>query len=224
MNLINFLKRAVIFIGLILLIFAVQIPVQLIGIKNYHGIKAFLWGAFYLALFLVIIGLAFWAYRSVYRQHSHKITFHDLKIILMAILSFFIIEIVLQFFNKLIFNQVGTKNNNAILSLFQSNTTVLVLMSISAVFLSPVLEELVFRGFFINAFFNQNAFWLPIVLSGLLFSCGHMSSNVISFMIYAILGIILAYVYKKTGKIEVSIGVHFLNNLIATGFMLLAVL
>ncbi len=59
---------------------------------------------------------------------------------------------------------------------------------------------------------------------GVLFSLGHQQGfNVISFLIYASLGWLLSYTYVKTQKIQVSIGVHALNNLFAMGIMILTV-
>ncbi len=206
------------------MVLVVQIPVQLISLKNFTGIKLFLYIILYIVGFGIAISLATWAYRSVWRQKSHKLTKSDFKLIVIALLTFYVIEIVMQLLNGFFFHQIGTKNNAAILDMLKNNPTVLVLMSISMVFLSPILEELVFRGYLIRGLFFKTNSLIPIIFSGLIFSCGHMSSNIISFMIYAFLGMILAYVYLKTDKIEVSIGVHFANNLVATIFMLITIL
>ena len=92
---------------------------------------------------------------------------------------------------------------------------------IYGVHLAPVVEELIFRGLVINYFFRQSWWWASIILSGFLFAVPHtmnLSTNIadlLAFMIYMSMGMVLAYVYKKTGDIQSNIMIHFLNNLIS---------
>nr|WP_243673943.1 CPBP family intramembrane glutamic endopeptidase [Lentilactobacillus kisonensis] len=75
-----------------------------------------------------------------------------------------------------------------------------------------------------GAFFNASSFWGPIVVSAVLFAIPHMETiNIISFLTYAILGGVLGYLFVKTRNIKVSIGLHFLNNLIAVGMMIVQI-
>ncbi|MCF7523852.1 CPBP family intramembrane metalloprotease [Levilactobacillus brevis] len=58
-------------------------------------------------------------------------------------------------------------------------------------------------------------------MSGIAFSIPHASSNPISWLLYAVMGGTLAYVYRRTGKLQSSILLHGFNNLVAVGLMLL---
>lgn len=47
-----------------------------------------------------------------------------------------------------------------------------------------------------------------------------MSTNPISFCMYAYMGMVLAFVYLRTGDIRNSIAIHMINNAIAMGILL----
>lgn len=86
--------------------------------------------------------------------------------------------------------------------------------------LAPVVEEFLFRGILMNYFFKHAWWWANIILSGFVFALPHMLSErnlfqlsfLMNYSIYMLMGCALAYVYKKTGKIQYSIFMHFLNN------------
>lgn len=69
LNFFDYLKRTLILLGLIFMVLVVQIPVQLISLKNFTGIKLFLYIILYIVGFGIAISLATWAYRSVWRQN-----------------------------------------------------------------------------------------------------------------------------------------------------------
>lgn len=50
-----------------------------------------------------------------------------------------------------------------------------------------------------------------------------MSTNPISFLIYAYMGMVLAYVYLRTDDIRNSIAIHMINNVIAMYVLLVQV-
>lgn len=143
----------------------------------------------------------------------------DWRMIAIGWIGFFVIEIGLNMLNQLLFSQTETANNQAIINLLKSDHWTFYLLMFSGVIMSPILEELLFRGYLINAFFKPDQFWWPVLLSGVAFSIGHASSNLVSFLIYACLGAILATVYLKTKNLTTSIGVHMLNNAIAMASM-----
>lgn len=124
----------------------------------------------------------------------------------------------------LIYKTSNTENQQNINHLLSYNNVVLVAFSLSAVFIAPFVEEFIFRGIVINYFFKNKAWWVNIILSGFLFSLGHASENPISFALYATMGIVLAYTYKKSGQIKMSIAVHMLNNGVAMVFTILGII
>lgn len=86
---------------------------------------------------------------------------------------------------------------------------------ISAVFLAPIIEELLFRGIFFNYFFNGNSMWSNIAVvfvSGLLFGLMHEMNISLSLLVYSLSGWVFGAVYMITKDIRYSIGIHFINN------------
>lgn len=106
----------------------------------------------------------------------------------------------------------STANDAIIQTIFNGENPLLIILLIGIA--APIMEEIVFRGGIIG-------FWLekfPIVaiaVSSILFGLVHGPTNVISFLIYSLMGLVLSFVYYKTQRIEVSISVHFLNNILA---------
>ena len=84
--------------------------------------------------------------------------------------------------------------------------------------MAPILEEIIFRGIFMNWFFVDKPF-LSILISGVLFGYVHAPFSADTDWIYALskilLGIVLAGVYYRTKNIKADITVHFLNNFLA---------
>ncbi len=87
---------------------------------------------------------------------------------------------------------------------------------ISAVFLAPIVEELVFRLSIRRVFPFSNK--LYIFISGLVFAGCHIIGNVevpfdILYIIpYLSLGLSFGYIYTKTNNIFTTIGMHFIHN------------
>lgn len=82
----------------------------------------------------------------------------------------------------------------------------------STVIISPISEELLFRGIF----FNRVKILVPtsfaILISSILFGALHSYGSVISAFVF---GVCMCIIYLKTQNILTCIFAHFLNNLIA---------
>lgn len=221
----DYFQRIIIFIALVVLVLIVQIPLSFIMMGKLSTIGSLAMSGGYILGFVIAI----WIAVSVYRHYVHPIkkviNGHDIQMILVAYGAFFVIQIALNLLNQVLYHQTSTANNQVIYQIMGQNHLTLILMGITAVFCSPILEELVFRGFLIGSMFTRRSRIAAIIVSGILFSFSHMEDvNVISFLTYAILGGTLAYLYVKTENIKVPIGLHFLNNLIAMSMMLVQVL
>lgn len=224
----TFSSLLLILITLILAVLVVQLPVQYIASGRFNLVSELLLGVIYLILF----GIAIWAAKYCYQQVNHttdnhiswKLTGKDWGLMLSGLVFYFIIQFGLGIANHWIYNQNTTANNLVIEKLLASNQVVLILMVVSTIFLSPILEELIFRGYFINAFFSTKNKWWGAFLSGILFSALHQHNlNLISFLVYASLGCVLSFVYLKSDKLVVAIGLHSLNNLIAVGVLVFSI-
>lgn len=131
-------------------------------------------------------------------------------------------QLVLGNLNQLLYHQTTTANNQTITTLMGHQPLMVGLLSFSAIVLSPVAEELIFRGVLMNFFFPAQAVWRPIGLSALVFTLEHASTTPVSYLIYFFIGAVFAYVYRRTGRLSNSIALHALNNLVATLVLLTA--
>lgn len=84
---------------------------------------------------------------------------------------------------------------------------------ISSVVVAPVIEELMFRGIIFVGLAKKLPLWVAAVVSALAFAFMHGQINV---GIYTfIFGLILSWVYIRSGSLYPGILAHFLNNLVA---------
>jgi len=85
--------------------------------------------------------------------------------------------------------------------------------------LGPVMEELFFRGFAYPAVKRRIGARNAIIAVSLIFSLLHL--NVVSFFPILALGILLAYLYERTGSIVPCIAVHVVHNTAVVFFVFL---
>ncbi|QMU08119.1 CPBP family intramembrane glutamic endopeptidase [Levilactobacillus suantsaii] len=84
-----------------------------------------------------------------------------------------------------------------------------------SVCLAPVIEELIFRGIFLNYFFRRNNRWmnlLGVLVSGLIFGYMHVGGFSWTLLMYSALGWVLGFTYLYFKDIRYSIALHFMNN------------
>ena len=84
-------------------------------------------------------------------------------------------------------------------------------------FIGPIVEELFFRGFLYPALRKKVGAVLSILLSAALFSLLHMTF--VGFLSIFFLGILLAYVYERSGSLLPSITIHIIHNSSITLFL-----
>lgn len=82
---------------------------------------------------------------------------------------------------------------------------------------SPILEELIFRGSLLSLLIKTESPKKSIFLSSLGFSLAHYLSGSSLFAVF-VLGVFLAYVYLKTESVFLCIIAHALNNFLALVF------
>lgn len=82
----------------------------------------------------------------------------------------------------------------------------------ATIFISPISEELIFRGVFLNRLQLVIPVVFAVLISSLLFAALHSFGSIFSAFIF---GICIAILYLKTDNIFVAIFAHFFNNLIA---------
>jgi membrane protease YdiL (CAAX protease family) len=86
---------------------------------------------------------------------------------------------------------------------------------------APFSEEVFFRGFVFGGLRHRLPFWPAAIVAGTLFGLVHYTgvSSIGVLPQLAVLGLILCWIYERTGSIWPTIAVHVLNNLLAFIFI-----
>ena len=81
---------------------------------------------------------------------------------------------------------------------------------------APITEETLFRGLFFGALRSRAPFWIAAVVSGVAFGSVHLTSGDVAVAgLLSFLGVILAWLYERTGSLGPPIVLHMVNNSIA---------
>lgn len=109
-------------------------------------------------------------------------------------------------------------------------STVLPLMTIlSTCVFAPIIEETVFRAGAFSCLRSRIGFWTAAIISSILFGYIHIVDSLLAgnlvdvsyLLVYAGIGMVLAYGYEKSSSCLVPGMVHAGNNIISMLFMLL---
>lgn len=116
-------------------------------------------------------------------------------------------NIISTMLNSLIASVVGGSGQNALAAVLSGST--LLQQFLIVVIAAPILEEILFRKLLVDrlAKYGQG---IAILVSALTFGFYH--GNIIQFVYATMMGIILAYVYVKSGKLRYPIILHILLN------------
>ncbi|MDQ8767505.1 type II CAAX endopeptidase family protein [Streptococcus ruminantium] len=185
------------------------------SLPNFNGPNLFIAAA--LLLFAVAIGL--WSTKILGLWQSEK------KWSLLEAFGFLSIGFVVLFGVKMIGGQLivieeGYGKTPANQELIQNSGLPVLLLFIFTVFFAPVLEELLFRGIIMGKVFGKDSI-LGLLLSSYLFGLIHGPTNIGSWVLYAGIGLVLGFIYRLSGKYSYALILHFVNNLIGIGLLLL---
>ncbi|MQC47692.1 MAG: CPBP family intramembrane metalloprotease [Chloroflexi bacterium] len=89
-------------------------------------------------------------------------------------------------------------------------TEVWIALGIGIVVLAPFCEELFFRGFLFRAFETLRSAGPAMVLSGLAFALVHFNVSVV--VPFFTIGVLFAWIYRKSGSIWTPIAAHAIFN------------
>lgn len=84
---------------------------------------------------------------------------------------------------------------------------------LALVVVPPIIEEIIFRGFMFPAFSDKVGVYAGALVSSALFGFAHLQANVGVYTV--VLGLLLCYMYRRTGSIIPGMALHMLNNYIA---------
>ena len=117
-------------------------------------------------------------------------------------------------------DSLGAKPQEAVTLVKEaSDLGLLVAMAVSAIIIAPIAEELIFRGYLYPVVKRFTDRWFASIFSGVLFGVIHF--NVMALPMLALMGIILAVIYERSGSLWVPIGCHAAFN--ATQFVLILI-
>ena len=93
----------------------------------------------------------------------------------------------------------------------EKNASFLFFSSVFAAIIGPVIEEIYFRAFMYKALKRRAGLAAAAILSSAIFAALH--SYIVGFVPIFMLGILLVYLYEKTGTLVASMTVHITHNL-----------
>ncbi|MGZ7134083.1 MAG: CPBP family intramembrane glutamic endopeptidase [Halobacteriota archaeon] len=139
------------------------------------------------------------------------------KALLYGVVGFVLAFIVAGIVGYPIQQQFGVDPTQEALSQSAAVPGLLPIVFLSGVIIAPIAEEIVFRGYLYKAFRDRFKPSYAIVLSAALFSAIHL--ELLAAAPLFVIGIVLAYVYEKTGNLMAPITLHVLNNAVAFLFV-----
>jgi len=106
-----------------------------------------------------------------------------------------------------------TPEKQPVVELFlkEKDPVFLMYTSLFAAIAGPFVEEIFFRGFMYKAAKKYLGIFWSMFLTAAIFAALH--TNVVGFVPIMVLGMLLAYLYEKTGTLVSSITVHVIHNL-----------
>lgn len=160
--------------------------------------------------FIMIPCVLIYFYNKYSSFDKKSFTIKTCLIIILAVVA----ELLINKFSLPFMKVTGNANVDALQGIANAFP---VLMLIYAFIVGPILEELLFRGLFMNLFFVDKPY-LSLILSSIIFGALHTSNDLVYLLSKIALGFVLGLVYLKTKNIKANIAVHILNNVSAILF------
>lgn len=189
-----------------------QMPVEFLEIFSGKYEKAvpyivFVFGV--LVKYYVIIILFKWlSNRACEQKPKHYLNIKDYACAGLMIIAFRLI-----FDNSITFLVSNISMPNFINEVFDeiSVSPIILILSVSVV--APIYEEIIFRGILLKGMSKKINPIVALVITSLFFAIVHM--NIPQGINAFFLGLVLGFIYLKTGSIYLSIFAHFVNNILA---------
>ncbi len=164
----------------------------------------------------IVIG---WMYRTLLIDQWKKF-WEKWKINIPIVVIGYISIIVLNLVVTMVLNIESSANQESLEQMFNSASLLqLILLQVFTVLFAPITEEILCRKILFGNF-KDNKIAAPImfVVSSVVFGFLHygFDGQFLSLLPYILMGAVFAAAYWKTNNLFVAIGIHFLNNFIAT--------
>ncbi|PTK54586.1 MULTISPECIES: CPBP family intramembrane glutamic endopeptidase [Staphylococcus] len=171
--------------------------------------------ATFLLLYIFIIIYIYKYYNKVSGMSLHFINFKNLVNIILSLILIRLIFFIGTYLMTILENKKTTLNDQLLISNNFHDLPLLtfLLFLVTITFISPIIEELIYRGILRFLFFKADKLFLPLIISSTIFSVFHLTTDFISFIMYFLAGSLLFYNYYKSNNLTQSILLHISNNL-----------
>lgn len=177
----------------------------------------------YVVVLLIGIYYSYTDFLNIFNLDFKNITLKDLLIdiflgVLMIGISYFWINIIVPVFQINVSEKI-LKPSEFVFSQrpWPCIASYLIMMGINA----PVIEEIIFRGFLFNYFFDRQHYIKGAFVTSLLFASIHSYASVPELLFQFIITLPLFIAYYRNMNINDSILVHSINNIIIISSVLL---
>lgn len=130
--------------------------------------------------------------------------------IMWAVLGIFMAFAAQYICNMIAFRLFGvdhaSQNTEQIMNLAEKLPLFIIIVAI----IGPILEEIIFRKILFGYFSRRFGFWLPAIISSLLFGAAHLDFTFL--LTYAVMGMVFCFLYWKTQRILVPMVAHASMN------------
>ena len=117
--------------------------------------------------------------------------------------------------SRMVFPATGA--NNQCVGIRGSFGPSLALALVSVAVIAPISEEIIFRGFTFRYLYGRLPLWGSVLASAVIFSAAHAGwQEPTLFLPVFTTGVVLAYLYAKSGSIWPGVVVHMTINVVAT--------
>ncbi len=138
-------------------------------------------------------------------------SFKSEKLSIPVIAVLFLIIIGTEFLNRPFIDLNRLLNYTPVDFVYEGFSTLQIYAVLTSLLVAPVFEELFFRKFLFQKLLLKNGFLTSIIVSSFLFSIIHWETP-LNLIPAFIMGMVLAFIFYKTGNIIYSILLHFIYN------------
>lgn len=167
----------------------------------------------------VVSAFILWLFLNYYKADLKHLGFlrpvkwRDLRLVLLGAVAYLILSVALATIAGLLFPSLDLDQEQLTGFTPTEHIVELALVFLSLVVLPPLVEEAVFRGFVFSGLRTKLPFFAAAFLSAALFGLAHFQLNVA--IDTAALGLVLAWLYERTGSLWPAIILHAIKNLTA---------
>ncbi|MBR0417420.1 MAG: CPBP family intramembrane metalloprotease [Firmicutes bacterium] len=191
----------------------IQVAAGLVLGDQWDALKdlpSFVWIFSFVPMYAVGLPLGYLAVRKLPVQRPEKKNFGALnmfKAFTVCMAFMYVGNILGNLVNYLIMELTGAEFDFELGELISEGNTLWIIIFV--VILGPIVEETIFRKFFIDRT-GKYGLWLSVVFSALAFGLFH--GNLSQFFYATALGLVFGYIYAKTGRIIYSTILHMCVN------------